>query len=226
MKISRRTTIILSLLGAFILLGIVFPPLILDYLVTPLALVLWVIWRVLQSVDQAIYWILLIFSAVAYALLRAYRSAQATADLGYTPASDPNSAMAAFNYWRVAIRVAGDETGKHNTLEHDLGHMLATIYAAKQPRVAQFEIYDALKLRQMPLPENVYTFLFGNEVAGSKRSVKQILHSLWDMPRKRIRRWTGRETADYYQSLEQVLKFMESVLEDSHDGEPVEAHHH
>jgi hypothetical protein len=46
-----------------------------------------------------------------------------------------------------------------------------------------------------------------------------------DMPRKQIRRWTGREKAEYYQLLDQVLKFMESVMENEHADKRFDAHH-
>ena len=227
MKISRRTFWITSILGLLFLVGLLFPSFIQDNFVAPIALVLLLFWRILQSVDQAIYWVLLIFSALAYSFFRLYRSAQKSAAFEQTPPPDANAMLDELNYWRLAIRIACDETGKHSyTLEHNLGKVLAALYASKQPHIAQFEIYDALKLRQMPLPEDIYAFLFGTESSSSTRSVKQILHNLWNLPRKRIRRWTGREAAEYYQSLEQALKFMESVLENNHDDKPFDIHQH
>ena len=103
--------------------------------------------------------------------------------------------------------------------------MLAAVYASKQLHVTQYEIYSALEQRQIPLPEPVYTFLFPAQSSGAKRSIKQMLRSLRDIPRKRIRRWTGREKAEYYQLLDQVLEFMESVMENEHDDERFDAHH-
>ena len=227
MNISRRTFIVIVILSLFFLMGLLFPSFIQDNFVAPIALVLLLFWRILQSIDQTIYWGLLILSVLAYFFARLYRSAQGSAAFEPTPPPDANAMLDELNYWRLAIRIACDEIGKHNnTLEHNLGKVLAALYASKQPHVAQFAIYDALKLRQMPLPEHIYAFLFGTESSSSRRSVKQIFHNLWDLPRKRIRRWTGREAAEYYQSLEQALKFMESVLENNHDDEPFDIHHH
>ena len=226
MKNSRRIFWISLILGLILLVGLLFPSFIQDNFVTPIALVLWLFWRIFQSIDQEIYWVLLILSALAYFFARLYRQTQKPVTFEQTPPPNANATLDELNYWRLAIRIACDETGKHNnTLEHNLGKVLAALYASKQPHVAQFEIYDALKLRQMPLPEDIYAFLFGTEASG-RRSVKQILHNLWNLPRKRIRRWTGREAAEYYQSLEQALKFMESVLENNHDDKPFDIHQH
>jgi hypothetical protein len=225
MKISWRTFLIISILGLFFLVGLLFPSFILDNFVTPIALVLWLFWRILQSVDQEIYWVLLIISAAVYFFIRLSRLIEESPTIEQIPPPDSNAMLERINYWRTSIRLTVIETSTSYILEHNLGKMLAALYASRQSEAVLFEIYDALKLRQMPLPEPIYAFLFGAESSGSRRSVKQILHSLRDMPRKRIRRWTGREAAEYYQSLEQVLKFMESSLENKHDDEHFDAHH-
>ena len=77
----------------------------------------------------------------------------------------------------------------------------------------------------MPLPEPVYTFLFPAQSSGAKRSIKRMLRSLRDIPRRQIRRWSGREKAEYYQVLDQVLQFMESVMENEHEDKHLDAHH-
>ncbi len=94
--------------------------------------------------------------------------------------------------------------------------MLAALYASRQPEAVQYEIYDALKSRQIPLSEPIYAFLFPPEPSRAGRSLKQILADLRDLPRRQIRRWTHQESAEYYRSLEQTLEFMETSLENKH----------
>jgi hypothetical protein len=225
-KISRRTVLIIAvILGLFLLVGFSFPSFIQDNLITPIALVLWLCWRIVQSVDQQVYWIALIFVVVIYSLIRLYRWILGTDTFEQTQSPDSNAALERINYWRTSMLLTGFKIDSSNRLRNNLANMLAALYASKQLHVAPHEVYSALEQRQMPLPEPVYTFLFPAQSSGAKRSIKQILRHLRDIPRRQIRRWTGREKAEYYQLLDQALNFMESVMENEHDNEPFNAHH-
>ena len=226
MKISRRTVLIITfILGLFLLAGFSFPSFVEDNFITPIALVLWLCWRILRSVDQQVYWIALIFAVVIYCLIHLYRWAYGVDTFEQTQSPDSNAALQQISHWRTSIRLTGFKIDPSNSLERNLAKMLAAVYASKQLHVTQYEIYSALEQRQIPLPEPVYPFLFPAQSSGAKRSIKQILRSLRDIPRKRIHRWTGREKAEYYQLLDQVLEFMESVMENEHDDKRFDAHH-
>ena len=217
--------IIAFILGLFLLVGFSFPSFIQDNFITPIAFVLLLCWRILRSVDEQVYWIALIFAVVIYCLIRLYRWAQVEDTFEQTQSPDSNAALKQISYWRTSIRLSGFKIDPSNWLERNLAKMLAALYASKQLHVTPYEVYSALERRQMPLPEPVYTFLFPAQSSGAKRSIKQILRNLRDIPRKQIRRWTGREKAEYYQLLDQVLKFMESVMENEHDDKRFDAHH-
>jgi hypothetical protein len=217
--------IIAFILGPLLLVGFSFPSFIQDNFIMPIALVLLLCWRIVQSVDQQVYWIALIYSVVIYAFIRLYRSILGSDTFEQTQSLDLNAGLEQIRYWRTSIRLTNFKIDRSNILAHNLAKMLAAVYASKQLHVTPHEIYSALERREMPLPEPVYTFLFPAQSSGAKRSIKQILRSLRDIPRKRIHRWTGRERAEYYQLLDQVLKFMESVMENEHDDKRFDAHH-
>jgi hypothetical protein len=226
LKIPRRTILIIAFsLGLFLLVGFSFPSFVQDNFITPIALVLLLCWRIVQSIDQQVYWSALIFSVVIYALIRLYRSILEPDTFEQTQSLDLNAALEKIRYWQTSIRLTDFKIDRSNILEHNLANMLAALYASKQLHVTQYEIYSGLEQRQLPLPEPVYTFLFPARSSGARRSIKQILRSLWDIPRKRIHRWTGREKAEYYQLLDQVLNFMESVMENEHDDKRFDAYH-
>ncbi len=214
-----------SILGLFLLVGSLFPSFIQDNFVTPIALVLWLGWRILRSIDQQVYWIALIGAVVFYCLVRLYRWVQEDDAFEQPRSPETNAALEQINYWQTSIRLAGFQIDPSNSLERNLAKMLAELYASKQLHVVPHEIYSALEQRQMPLPNPVYAFLFPAQPSAAKRSIKQILRNLRDMPRRQIRRWTGREKAEYYQLLDQVLNFMESVVENDHDDQHFDAHH-
>jgi hypothetical protein len=225
LKISRRTVLIIALaLAPFLLIGFTFPAFVQDNFITPIALVLWLFWRILQSVDQQVFWIGLIFAVTIYGLIRLYRWAGGEDAFEQTQSRDSNAALEQISYWRTSIHLTDFQIDRSNILARSLAKTLAAAYASKQLHVTQYQIYSALEQREMPLPEPVYTFLFPPQSSGAKHSLTQLLRNLRDMPRKRIHRWTGREKAEYYQVLDQTLSFIESVMEKEDADKRFDAH--
>ena len=216
MKKSQRILLVFLILGLLLCLGILFRDFILDNLVRPISLLLWILQRVLQSVDQNVYWGVLLFAGLIFVLLRLGRGPTIEER---TPPPDTFSALENVKYWRTAIMVTHDETTEVNVLKRYLGKMLATAYAVREPGRANLEIYNALKLRQIPLPEPVYTFLFPGSLPASGKTFRQVLQSIRQAPRRWAHRWSGRDLQEYYQSIEEVLAFIESTLEVKNEDE-------
>jgi hypothetical protein len=227
MKISGRQSLLLLLLLVFLFLGILFRSYFLDYLVRPVAILVWYIWRILTSVDQAIYWGILVFSALTYTFISIIlRRLRGLAPLEPTPSSGSNATLENVRYWRTTILVTQDEIEKSNILKRDLGKMLAAMLASKQAGTSNWQVYNALKLHQIPLSEPIYAFLFPDESSGPRRNIKQILKNIWQTPRSWIRRWTHRDVMEYYQSIDQVIAFMESSMEIQYDAKPINTLNH
>lgn len=204
---------IVILLGFSILLGILFHDFIFVNMIKPVALAFWTFRRVLLSVNQKIYWGLLIFIAL---IMVYFRLPKPSIEEELDVPTNPNATMREINSWRMSISLTSNEIEKFNSLKQDLGWMLASLLASNQPEKAQWKIYDAMKGRQIPLPQPVYDFLFPDESFIDKRSFKQFLLTIRKIPGTLVRRWTGRELAEYYQSIETVLTFMESLKETNH----------
>jgi hypothetical protein len=222
MKNTGRVSLILLLLGLLFILGILFRAYILDYLVMPVTTLLWYLWRILSTVDQAFYWGTLVFLALLYitfsVFLRQFLKPESS-----LPAPPPasNATLENIHYWRMTILVTKDEMAESNILKRKLGKMLATMYASKQAGASTMEFYEALNTHHIPLPDHVYTFLFPDESIAARRSFAQVLRSLWQVPRNWIRRWTKQDVAEYYQSIDQVIALMESTMEIENDAEPI-----
>jgi hypothetical protein len=213
MNMTRRTCALIFL-GLALLLSFLFRSFVLDNFVRPLALVLWVFWRVLLSVDQRLYWGVLIISALVYVFIRV---GQELTSAEHPLPLDPNVTMDTVDYWQLSVRLAAEEIDKPDPFQRNLGSMLATMYALKQPDAPQWVVHDALRQRQIPLPEPIHAFLFPAEPVGGKRSFWQLLRAIWHTPKKWTRRWTGRDVAEYYQAIDQVLTLMESTMEINND---------
>jgi hypothetical protein len=202
-------------LGLLLFAGILLRSAILEYFVTPIALVFWMFWRILQSVDQIIYWVLLIFAALLAGILRLARSSGAP-ESEIRPGT--NATLETVNHWRTLIQITRDEIDDYNLLRRDLGSLLIALIASRQPDSAQWEILTRVRLGQIPLPGRMRAFLFPAETPAGRRSFQHVLQTLRQAPRKWIRRWRGRDLAEYYQSIDEVLTLMESGMETPYEN--------
>jgi hypothetical protein len=214
MNLSRRSALFLLLLGISLLVVFIFHSFLLASVVSPVALVVWLIGRALRTVDQQVYWYVLIAAAVIYAFVRLSRE---LTDLPPAAPPESNFTLEAIKHWRVLIPLTTQATGKPDVLKQTLWKMLTAIYTSKQSESVHWEIDEALRLRRIPLPESIYTFLFPNELPEHSHPRDRTRKSILQTPRMLVRRWTGREAADYYRSIEEVLAFMESLVEKKHD---------
>jgi hypothetical protein len=210
MAFTRRSALILLLLGSFLLIGVIFRAFFLEVVVKPVALLVWLLWRTVQSVDQRAYWGILIGFAIVYAFVRLARR---LTDVPDAPQPDSNVTLDKINQWRMLIPLFSDDIGEPNILKDNLGRMLAAIYNSRQPEAAHWEVDEALRERRIPLPETIYTFLFPPEPQEYGSAFRRFLQTLRDAPEKWARSLAGRDTAEYHHSIEEVLAYMESLME-------------
>lgn len=224
MKIAPRMVLSGIALALLLLAGIVFRLFLFENFIRPAAIVLWVIWQILLSFDQRVLWGLCAFLAAALAVYRLGHIELPRVEQSAQP--DPNASLARVRYWQTSILWTTDEIEKPNILKLDLVQMLVSVYAVRQPDTPRLEINRALRLRQIALPEPVYAFLFPADHTDSKQSIGRIMRSLWQAPQKWARRRTGRDIADYYSSIEDVLTLIEAALEITHDDRSFDDHTH
>ncbi len=210
MNLTRRSALFLLLLGISLLIFFIFRSFLLDNVVWPVALVVWLIGQALRTIDQQVYWYVLIAAAVIYAFIRLSRE---LTDVPPAPPPESNFTLETINHWRVVIPLNTQATGQPDILKQTLEKMLTAIYTSKQSESVHWEIDEALRLRRIPLPESIYAFLFPDEPPGKGAPRRGNLAAILQAPGTLARRWTGRETADYYRSIEEVLAYMESLVE-------------
>jgi hypothetical protein len=223
MRIPPRISLLLLLLGLLLCLSILFRSYLFEYLVQPVAILFMYLWRVIQSVHQGVYWGILLFFALIYASYQVFfHRLQRPAVREEARPSGANATLENIRYWRTMISVTQDEVEQANILKRELREMLASMLAFKQPGCSTAEMYKALRLHQVLLPENIYAFLFPEESALPRRSFKRALQAIWDAPRRWIGKRNDRKVAEYHRSIEQVIAYMESCMEIENDSEPIE----
>jgi hypothetical protein len=215
MKFSRRV-VISFLVGAIVLfLGMLFWPFILNNIIEPTAVAVWLLLRILVlSIDQKYFWYALIFLAVIF-LFRLLRQEQPSIQsYAYL---DTNATILNIGYWRVLFTYNDQDVRDEETLKRELIYLLTSLYASKQSTSNDFRVHDALQQGRIPLPENIHTFLFSAEPQESGGPIKRFLQSIPKTSRKWIRQWTGQEKAEHYRLIDEVLDFVETSLEIKND---------
>jgi hypothetical protein len=224
MTLHRRYALFLAG-GIFLLLVLIFQQFLIANVVLPIATVVWALLRIfVLSIDQRVYWWILIGILVLVPLIRELRD---TAPSGPERPSTANWWLERVDFWRGSILANVREAGDSSTVKHNLVWLLASLYATGQQKSPDYGINMALQQGESGLPDYLRAFLwppprparppFFKHPVGFARHT---MHSLRAASALRIRRWTGREAAEYYRAIELVLAHMETSLEMRNDDTP------
>jgi hypothetical protein len=212
---------ILVALSLVILLGVFYARFILDQILTPIALAVWLFLRLsILPIDQKYYWFFLIF---VVAMLAIYQLSQILLTArAEEPAelAESNAMLNEINNWNFGIQNFDSPAMDRRTIQQELASLLVLLHASRKSGTTRYETLMALKQRQIPLPEHVYRFVFTNlEDEAERPPVQRFLRAIQNAPRKWVRRWTGREKAQTYQSIENILSYIERSLETTNGDE-------
>lgn len=213
MKRSPRVAWLLLLSGAALLLGLLFRTFLFEEVVVPVAIMMLMLWRLLLSVHQALYW----GAVIALALGLVFRRLRRVAGRGETPSEGRLGPIPKFiDYWRLPLELADSEDPPDVGLKSELRHILVSVSAVNQPGTAPFAVFEALRLRRLPLPDPLHRFMFGNEADPKDPTWRKWARELAAAPGRWLRRWTGRDKAAFFQSVEETLTYLESLMEIKH----------
>jgi hypothetical protein len=221
-------------IGGFCLLvtlfvGLFFWPFILNEIIRPTSVAVWVLLRIfVLSVDQEYYWVAIVSIAAIFLYLRLLPPSRPTIES--EEFQHLNETMRTLDYWRSLFNLIEQRVQDDEMLKKELARLLLSLYATKQHTLADFRLYDALQQGKIPLPEQMHVFLFPEEPQPVGRSfitnIRRLVQSIRNTPRKWIRRWTGQETAESYRMIEEILCFMETSLEMKNDDRKFNPYQH
>lgn len=215
MKISRRVIGFILFVSIVLLVGILFWPFILNGIIKPTSLAVWLILRIfVLSIDQEYYWGAIIFGVILF-LFRLLPQDQI--DFQSDNYTDSNATIKTVEYWSLLFTRVGQGIQDEETLQRELIHLLLSFYASKQRTSNNFILYESLQKGELPLPEHIHKFLFPDKPRKSKWSLNRLIQSVRTASRKWMRRWTGQETAERYRMIDEVLSFMETAMEMKND---------
>jgi hypothetical protein len=222
----RRALIFFGVVIVGLIAGLIFWPFLLKEVIQPVATVIWLMLRLfVLSIDQIVFWWLLVAAIVIYITYRLLRLSSAPVAAGEP--NETSSPLDPVKLWQASIQAGAQQVGE-SPVKHRLTWLLTNTYASRQQAGPSYQVREAFEQRQIPIPDTVYQFLFPASAARAKasfwkdplRAVRQALLTFPGKLRSRLRRWGGQEKAEYYRSIDEVLSMMENSLEISHDDDP------
>jgi hypothetical protein len=164
-----------------------------------LALSAWLFVRVfVLSVDQAIYWVLIVCGAIFVLLARISQAWQAR-EQAEEPESGPGPGSRArprrVEEWRSLLADMTKSPLDAHLTRQDLLDLLVQAHALETRVGANYLVAEAYKRREIPMPEELHAFLFVEEKGKRK------------IARERVGR---RDKAKYRRAVEICLDYLES----------------
>lgn len=214
----QRVALLILIFAVIVFLGFLFAPFVIEHILEPLSVAVWLFLRIfILSIDQGLYWAFLILIALFWLARRlVVRGSEPVA----MAVAAPNDAVLNIEKWFNSITLAVNYPNWRDQLKSELIQMLIGLFFSRQQEVTFPEINDMLRQRQIPIPDPVYDFLFASQAKDQPLTFVQKIRSLPALPRKWWRRWSGRDTIEFHRSVDIVLNFMETMLENPDDYEP------
>jgi hypothetical protein len=217
-RADRRLPAALLVSGLSLALAVLAWPWLYSNVVAPLALVIWLMLRVLVlGIDQRLLWLALVcavpallFAAVRGRILR-----------GGERADDPVACIHPLESWEhlVGRAVATGARDQRSFGSWDGFVELAVRLEALMRRVpADSDALEALRAGGSSLPPRVRAFLFPRPASLDARWLGRAARSVAQVPRRVLRRLSGRDRSERLLQISELLTFLEHSLElPSHD---------
>jgi len=203
-KKSISAALIFILLVSFI---VFFRSLLMAYIVEPIALLCWAIWRIVSSVHQNIYWIVLIALCIALIIRKLPFAGRKTSRLSYTYSYKPPTQV---DYWRILIKDSVLGKNENEWLRKYLKELFTTVISHTEG-IPAMEVEKNFEKRMTPLSPSAHQYLFSSNMKG-KFFQKNTLNTLYFLPRW-LRRWGRKFVHQNYSLIDEILDYTETELE-------------
>ena len=208
----KRYMLSLLLLGILIGLAVSFRSFFMTNFIEPIAVLCWAVWRIVASVDQNFYWMILIVICVVLVIRIIPMGNDHSTSPAYTYKHESPNRV---DYWQTLIKESflGKEEGER--LRGSLEKLFRSI-AAKSGRIDP-TAWDENDVRGKPQPSLMaMRYLFPKQEtdeAGFLNHKFDILHLI---PR-RLRGWVAKFTPRDTHAIKEILEYLENEMELNHD---------
>jgi len=127
---SKRFVLAFLIAALVVFLVLLFWPFVLNKIIQPTALVLWLLIRILVlGIHQKYIWYAVIFAAV---LLQLRILRQTQSQLPSRASFETNTTITNIGYWRGLLMYNGQDILEDKAMKRQLAHLLTGLYALKQ----------------------------------------------------------------------------------------------
>ena len=199
MKKSTRIILFIASLSFVSLAVCLFRDFLLERILKPVAARLDILYRyAVLSQDQKFLWAVMIILSCLVLFFLLLRRRRAQDPLHDEPVIE-NFYSRRFEMWRLYLN--SENPYSRSRLRKELTRILAGKYAVQKRLDIDYVLIDAFKNREIPIPDNIYRFLFAEEKKPPS-GIKNLFYS-----------WSGRKAADYDKNLKECLLFLEKFME-------------
>ena len=203
----------LLLLGLCLILAIVFRAFILSYVVQPVALSLWLAWRVVLSVDQSVYWTAIVLLCVAWIIALLPRESSAIlAENDH----EPRRTEVGVKRWQTLFQDAARSADGQDALRTRLRSLLSSAIGAMERGADAAALENGLRSKRISLPPEVRHYLLPSP-ATTKPLSGRSLGLLFSRPGRWLRSLAGKRAVPDRAAMEEFLRWMESMMETKYD---------
>lgn len=207
MKNFKKPITALFIIILLVSISIIFRSILMVYIVEPIALLFWAIWRIASSVHQNIYWIILIALCIIFTTRQLSFVVRKTSKLSYTYSYKSPTQV---DYWRILIKDSILGKNEDEWLRKHLKELLKTVISQSEG-VSAMEVEKIVENRMTPLSPSAHQYLFSSNMKG-KFFQKNTLNTLYFLPRwlrKRVRNFVHQN----YSIIDEILDYTETELE-------------
>lgn len=189
-------------------------------IIEPIAVLCWTLWRIIASVNQSIYWTVLIIICLSLVLRLIPMATDNQPNPAYTyKYKSPNRV----EYWQTLINesMLGREDGER--LRGNLESLFTSVNA-KPGRSGSKDSDEVMAKGQRQLSLRATRLLFPQKRTEGALSLEHRL-DIKSLVRMRFQRWAGKFVPQDTTAIAEILEYMETEMEMSHDGQSLDTDH-
>lgn len=206
-----KTKRYLPVLLLLILLGLVFtfPSFLFNFLIKPLAVILWAAWRMVLTVDQSTYWLILMLLCLLLMVRFVSLDKKRAIPPAYHYKTGPVSRI---EYWQGIIEKSLSGSEENSDLRDSLEKLVLSALAASQHHAV--DGLEVASTESISLPPEVARYLSSLQ---KKHGLSPFYKHLNFLNGKAFRKRTKNSLQPVDASMDEVLRWMENYLEINHD---------
>ncbi len=191
-----------------VVLIVSFRSFLMDYIVKPVALLLWAVWRIIASVDQNVYWVALIVFCTVLIIRLIPSGKDNSPGLAYRDTYKPPNRV---EYWQTLIANSVLGKNKSEYLRNNMKELYMTVISTVE-RPATSDAKEITEEETQSLSPAARQFLFLSNDKYETSSIKELLNNNVFEPA-----WLRRRRKNYNHQnntkLHEILNWMEIKLE-------------